>query len=143
VSFCSPAKLQILDINGTILQSFEDKHFIYPYYVTSNRTSIYVSDRSLKTVSKLNWQGQLIDIYRGLRKPSVMSLMDNGDVLVSDEKRNVIEKISEDFSTAKVLLDDLNDPYAICYCSKARKLFVSCYTLDPNVDNVIQIYKLT
>ncbi|XP_060554351.1 E3 ubiquitin-protein ligase TRIM33-like [Ruditapes philippinarum] len=130
VSFYNPAKLQILDMNGTILTTIDGKNiFKDPEYITCNRSSIYVSDWKMKTVTRLNWQGDVIGSYSGMSKSRGMSLSDDGTVFVCDNERNVIEEISEDCSTGKVVLENLNDPYTVCWCGETKKLYYSCNTV--------------
>jgi hypothetical protein len=128
VSFVNPAKLQILDMNGTILTTIDGKNiFKYPDNITSNRSSIYVSDSGMKTVTRLNWQGDVIGSYSGMSGPTGMSLSDDGTVFVCDWVRHVIEEISGDCSTGKVVLQDLKKPWAVCWCGETKKLYYSCY----------------
>ncbi|XP_060568473.1 uncharacterized protein LOC132727043 [Ruditapes philippinarum] len=144
VSFLNPAKLQIFDMNGTILTTIDGKNiFKYPWYITCNRSSIYVSDWDMKTVTRLNWQGDVIGSYSGMSDPRGMSLSDDGTVFVCDWERNVIEEISGDCSTGKVVLQDLKRPWAVCWCGETKKLYYSCNALDAKYDNFIHIYKLS
>jgi hypothetical protein len=144
VSFLNPAKLQILDINGTILTRIDGKNiFKYPHYVTCNRSSIYVSDRHMKTITILNWQGDVIGSYSGISAPRGMSLSDDGTVFVCDWERNVIEEISGDCSTGKVVMQDLKSPLAVCWCRKTKKLYTSCNDLYGVFNNVLHIHNLS
>jgi hypothetical protein len=143
VSFLTSAKLQILDMNGTILTTIDGKNiFKHPYYITCNRSSIYVSDWYMKTVTKLNWQGDVIGSYSGMSEPKGMSLSGDGTVFVCDTERNVIEEISEDCSTRKIVLENVNDPYTVCWCGETKKLYYSCCR-DNEKDNFLYIYKLS
>ncbi|XP_060597191.1 E3 ubiquitin-protein ligase TRIM33-like [Ruditapes philippinarum] len=95
VSFLNPTKLQILDVNGTVLTTIDRKNiFKDPCFIICNRSSIYVSDCSMKTVTRLNWQGDMVGSYNCIRMPSGMSLSDDGTVFVCCQERNVIEDIS-------------------------------------------------
>jgi uncharacterized coiled-coil protein SlyX len=143
VPFYNPAKLQILDMNGTILTTIDGRNiFECPWYITCNRSSIYVSDCNMKTVTRLNWQGGVIGSYSGISKPRRMSLSDDGTVFVCDYARNVIEEISGDCSTGKVVLQDLKTPLAVCWCGKTKKLYYSCLDLIINNTNYLQIHNL-
>ncbi|XP_060569207.1 uncharacterized protein LOC132727656 [Ruditapes philippinarum] len=144
VSFVDPAKLQILDMNGTILTTIDGKNiFKDPLYITSNRSSIYVSDSGMKAVTRLNWQGEVIGSYSGISNPAGMSLSDDGTVFVCDNKRNVIEEISGDCSRGKVVLKNLKNPYAICWCEETKKLYYSGGENDGQYDNFLHTYKLS
>ncbi|XP_053408503.1 uncharacterized protein LOC123559632 [Mercenaria mercenaria] len=143
VSFLYPAKLQILDTNGTILTTVRGKNiFSNPIYVTTNTNSIYVSDCEKKTITRLNWQGEVIGSYGGKTGPSGITLSNDGTVLVCDSTRNVIEEIAGDCSTGKVVLKDLNRPHALCWCAETSKLYFSCITKQNKHDNFVQVFKL-
>ncbi|XP_060600625.1 uncharacterized protein LOC132754055 [Ruditapes philippinarum] len=140
VSFLNPAKLQILDMNGTILTTIDGNNIFRSLGdVISNRSSIYVSDLGMKTVTRLNWQGDVIGSYSGMSYPRGMSLSDDGNVFVCDYDRNVVEEISGDCSTGNVVLQDLKGPVAVCWCGETKKLYYSWDSLD----NFLYIYKLS
>ncbi|XP_060568781.1 uncharacterized protein LOC132727327 [Ruditapes philippinarum] len=144
VSLLYPAKLQILDMNGTILTTIDGKNiFKNPWYIIYNRSSIYVSDCYRKTVTILNWQGDAMGSYSGMSDPRGMSLSDDGTVFLCDMDRNVIEEISGDCSTGKVVLQDLKRPQAVCWCRETKKLYYSCSAVDTKYYNSIHIYKLS
>ncbi|XP_060573341.1 uncharacterized protein LOC132731221 [Ruditapes philippinarum] len=143
VSFCNPTKLQTLDMNDTILTTIDGKNiFKDPWYIICNRSSIYVSDCKKKTVTRLNWQGDVIGSYSGMSYPTGMSLSDDGTVFVCDWERGVIEEISGDCSTGKVMLQNLKRPWAVCLCRETKKLYYSCYTLGEKYGNYLHIYNL-
>ncbi|XP_053396814.1 uncharacterized protein LOC123551332 [Mercenaria mercenaria] len=144
VSFVDPAKLQILDISGTILTTVKGENiFSRPLHVTTNTNSIYVSDYEKKTITRLNYQGEVIGSYSGMAQPQGITLSDDGTVFVCDRVRNVIEEIAGDCSTGKVVLKDLNAPFAVCWCAETCKLYFSCNTLQHNYDNFLQVFKLS
>jgi hypothetical protein len=144
VSLRSPAKLQILDMNGTILTTTDGKNiFKDPWYITCNRSSIYVSDCDMKTITKLNWQGEVIGSYSAMGYPTGMSLSDDGTVFVCDNGNCVIEEISGNCSTGKVVLQDLKRPWTVCWCGKTKKLYYSCYAWGEKYGNYLHIYNLS
>ncbi|XP_045216819.2 uncharacterized protein LOC123566614 [Mercenaria mercenaria] len=143
VSFVKPAKLQILDINGTVLTTVRGGNiFSMPVNVTTNTDSIYVSDWKMKKITRLNWQGEVISSYGGLTWPIGITLSDDGTIFVCDKKSNDIEEIAGDCSTGKVMLKNLNAPYAVCWCAETRQLFFSCNAL-PDKNNFLQVFKLS
>jgi hypothetical protein len=97
----------------------------------------------MKTVTRLNWQGDVIGSYSGMSFPMGMSLSDDGTVFVCNQGRNVIEEISGDFSTGKVVLQDLETSQAVCWCGKTKKLYYSCDDLGKKYGNYIHIYNLS
>ncbi|XP_045198981.2 uncharacterized protein LOC123553305 [Mercenaria mercenaria] len=144
VSFQHPAKLQILDTNGTVLTTVKGENiFSRPEYVTTNTNYIYVSDWDIKTITRLNYQGEVIGSYGGITLPYGITLSDDGTVFVCDRQRSVIEEIAGDCSTGKVVLKDLNDPYAVCWCAETCKLYFSCFTGHEKQDNFLQVFKLS
>ncbi|XP_060562029.1 uncharacterized protein LOC132721695 [Ruditapes philippinarum] len=144
VSFADPAKLQILDLNGVIQTTIDGNNiFKNPDYITSNRSSIYVSDIGMKTVTRLNWQGDVVGSYSGMSWPRGMSRSDDGSVFVCDYNRNVIEEVSGDCSTGNVVLKNLKNPYAVCWCGETKKLYYSSWQSDEKNDNFLHTYKLS
>ncbi|XP_060603946.1 E3 ubiquitin-protein ligase TRIM71-like [Ruditapes philippinarum] len=145
VSFRTPAKLQVFDMNGTLLTTIDGKNiFECPDNITCNKSSIHVSDRDMNTVTKLNWQGDVLGCYSGMSYPTGMSLSDDGTVFVCDMWRNVIEEISGDCSTGQVVLHDLETPRAVCWCKETKKLYYSCDTISGDTYNIfLHIYKLS
>jgi hypothetical protein len=143
VSFSDPTKLQTFDMTGTIMTTIDGKkNFKVPYYITCNRSSIYISDCHMKTVTRLNWQGDVFGSYSGISFPMGMSLSDDGTVFVCDWGRNVIEEISGDCSTGELVLQDLKTPRAVCLCGET-KLYYSCNALDEKYDNFLHIHNLS
>ncbi|XP_060586975.1 uncharacterized protein LOC132742554 [Ruditapes philippinarum] len=145
VTYRYPGKLQILEMNGTILTTTDDKIiFKDPDYVTCNKSSIYVSDRKMKSVTRLNWQGDVVGSYGCAGAPRGISPSNDGTVFVCGWDRNIIEEISEDCSTGKVVLQDVIDPFAVCWSDETKKLYFSCNcsTSDTNYD-FIYMHKLS
>jgi hypothetical protein len=97
----------------------------------------------MKTVTRLNWQGDVTGSYSGMSDPTGMSLSDDGTVFVCDRERNVIEEISGDCSTGKMVLKNLKNPYAVCWCGETKKLFFSAVQNDEKNNNFLHIYKLS
>jgi DNA-binding beta-propeller fold protein YncE len=138
VTYRYPAKLQILLKNGTILTTIDGKIlFKEPLHVTCNKRSIYVSDYGMKSVTRLNWQGDVIGSYSCTGLPRGISLSNDGTVFMCDVNRNVIEEISEDCSTGKVVLQDVIYPYAVCWSEERKELYLSC-----NNNDFLYIYEL-
>ncbi|XP_060589417.1 E3 ubiquitin-protein ligase TRIM71-like [Ruditapes philippinarum] len=142
VSFCDPAKVQIIDMNDTVLSTIDgETKFKNPQHILTNSHSIYVSDLELRRVVQLSWQGKMNGSYGVQGNPCGIALSDDGTVFVCDDKRNVIEEISGDCSKGEVLHEDLKSPQAVCWHSETRMLYYSCYCHDECYDNYIHIYK--
>ncbi|XP_045189900.2 uncharacterized protein LOC123547125 [Mercenaria mercenaria] len=144
VSFIDPAKLLILDTNGTILTTVRREDILMkPEYLTTNTHSVYVSDSVMRTITRLNWQGEVIGSYGGMARPYGMALSDDGSVFVCDYGRNVIEEIAGDCSTGNVVLRGLNSPRFVCWCAETSKLYFSCLTEQDKDDKFVQVFKLS
>jgi hypothetical protein len=86
----------------------------------------------------------VIGSYSCAGEPKGISLSDDGTVFVCGWRRHVIEKISEDCSTGKVVLQDVIKPYAVCWSEETKKLYFSCYTSNKNENyDTLYIYKLS
>ncbi|XP_060576859.1 uncharacterized protein LOC132734162 [Ruditapes philippinarum] len=144
VTYLCPTKLQILDMNGTILVTIDGKNiFQNPCFVTSNRCSIYVSDRLMQSLTRLNWQGDVLESYGDMGETRGISLSGDGTVFVCDRKRNVIEEISGDCSTGKIVLQGLNRPYTVCWSEETKMVYYSCEVEDEKHDNFLHSFKLS
>jgi hypothetical protein len=144
VSFIHPAKFQILDMNGTILTTIDGKNiFEYSWYIKCNRSSIYVSDRNMNTVTRFNWQGEVIGSCSIISSPLGMSLSDDCTVFVCNWEGNNLEEISGDCSTGKVGLQDLQGPQAVCWCGKTKKLYYSCDVWGEKYGNFLHIFNMS
>jgi hypothetical protein len=143
VSFYDPAKLQILDMDGIVFKTFRGQNdFGNPLYVEAISSSIYVSDTNKKTVTRINWCGQVIGSYDDMNETRGLSLSDDSTVFVCDRGRNVIEKISEDCFQGKVMLQDLKYPQAVCWCSETCKLYYSSGDGNGRDKNALHVYQL-
>ena len=141
VSFWNPSAVKILNMLGNILTSVDTDVLIQPRHVMTNSSSIYVSNSGMKTVTRLNWQGELIGIFGGMEKPKGTALSDVGTVFLCDRGRKVIEEISEDLATGRIVMKNLKHPYSISWCSKTKQLFYSCFA-GSKTDNCIYIVHL-
>ncbi|XP_053397062.1 uncharacterized protein LOC128556349 [Mercenaria mercenaria] len=151
VSFEDLSKLQILNTNGTVLKTvqanflsniFGTTIFRKPCYVKCSQNGIYISDSELKRVVRLNWECEMIGNYGGMSMPNGISVSDDGSVFVCDSVRYVIEKISGDFSTGKVVLKSLKDPHAVCWCAETSTLYVSCDSWNDQTSNFIRRFSI-
>ncbi|XP_053399355.1 uncharacterized protein LOC128557006 [Mercenaria mercenaria] len=144
VSYFSPGKLQILDINGTILTTVREEYvFGSLQYVAASQTGIFVCDNIMKRVASLNWQGDVTGVYQSEGKPQGIALSDDGTVYVCDKEQGVIEEISSDCCVGKAVLNALKNPRAVCWCSEQSLLYFSCSSEKKKYDNYLQIYKLS
>ncbi|XP_053401576.1 uncharacterized protein LOC128557679 [Mercenaria mercenaria] len=149
VTFQDPAMLKIMDLKGTILvtvtKNLRGKNiFIYPDYVTTNRHSIYVSDRAKHEVTWLNWRGELLGSYGTLGIPGGLAMLTDKSFFVSDYRGNKcnILNVTGDCRESKIVLKDLNNPLALCWCDASKTLYSSHYVYGEE-GNFIQMYKMS
>ncbi|XP_060584285.1 uncharacterized protein LOC132740409 [Ruditapes philippinarum] len=144
VSFCNPAKLQILDVNGTVLSDFTGENiFSNPVYVVACRDFIYVSDWNKGTITRLNWQGDVSGIYDVMDGPYGITLANKGTLFACDYSKGVIEEVSDDCSKGNILMSDLKRLETTCWCEETNELYFSNFTSDAEYDNFLQVYKLS
>jgi hypothetical protein len=114
VSYQDPAKVQILLNNGTVLQTIQDETiFKCPEYITSSDICIFVSDYTLKTVTKLNWQGEVTGKYVCTSRPSGLTMSDDTTVFVCYYDNNTIGEISGDCRKGQVVVKYIKKP-SVC-----------------------------
>ena len=143
VLFYNPPKLQILDLLGNVQTTVKGENILSPQNVTSNSRSIFVSDWGLKSVTILNWQGEVISTYDSMGLPSGLAVSGDGTFFVCDSERNAIEEIAEDGSSGKVLLKGVKTPSIVCWCADTKKLYYSSFTLSDKEDNFLKICNLS
>jgi tetrahydromethanopterin S-methyltransferase subunit G len=147
VTFLNPGKLQIMDLKGnTEITVKKDSNggniFSYPWYVTTNSHSIYVSDSLNNAVLRFNWQGEMIGSV-GIRGPRGITLLDDGSLLVNSHISNCIYRVSGDCKDSKTILENVDSPWAACWCAETSTLCVSRNSDDNDSDdNYIELYKM-
>ncbi|XP_060590735.1 uncharacterized protein LOC132745777 [Ruditapes philippinarum] len=143
VSYCKPAKVQILFINGTVLQTIQDENiFITPEYITANDNCIYVSDKEMKIVTKLNWQCQVTGKYICTDIPLGLTMSDYESLFVCYRDNNTIEEISGDCSDGQVVLKNIENPQAVYWSAETCTLCTSSHYYNIE-DNFIKLFKLS
>ncbi|XP_060571506.1 transcription intermediary factor 1-alpha-like [Ruditapes philippinarum] len=147
VTFIYPAKLQIMDLKGNIKITVEkdsngDSIFSCPWYVTTNSHSIYVSDKGKNAVIWFNWQGEMIGRNVDIVSPRGISLLDDGSFFVSDYWTNCIYRVSGDCKDRTTILENVEDPQAVCWCAETSTLYLSTYSNNTESNNIIKIYKM-
>ncbi|XP_060576966.1 E3 ubiquitin-protein ligase TRIM71-like [Ruditapes philippinarum] len=147
VTFTEPAKLQIMSLKGnpefTVQKdSNDDNIFSYPWYVTTNSDSIYVSDNGNDSILRFNWQGEMIGLV-GIKCPSDITLLHDGSLLVNDRYSKCIYmyKESDDSLDFENILEDVDSHCALCWCSETSTLCVSRFKKRSN-NNYIKLYKM-
>ncbi|XP_060599795.1 E3 ubiquitin-protein ligase TRIM71-like [Ruditapes philippinarum] len=148
VTFVRPAKLQIMDLKGnTEITVDKDSNggniFSYPSHVTTNSHSIYVSDGIKHVVLRFNWQGEMIGSV-GIKEPKGLTLLGDGSLLVNSYRSHCIHRVSGDCKDSKIILENLDRPYAVCWCAESSTLCVSRFynSYDDSDNNYIKLYKM-
>ncbi|XP_060569010.1 uncharacterized protein LOC132727497 [Ruditapes philippinarum] len=145
VTFSTPVKLQIMDLKGNIEITVEkdsngDSIFSRPLYVTTNSHSIYVSDKGENAVIWFNWQGQMIGRNVDIESPQGISLLDDRYFMVNDDVTFCIHRVSLDCKDRTTILENVEDPQAVCWCAESSTLYLStCSNIES--DNNIKMYK--
>jgi hypothetical protein len=146
VTFLNPGKLQVMDLKGnteiTVKKDSKGENiFSYPRYVTTNSDSIYVSDYGKHVVLRFNWQGEMIRLV-GIEAPTGITLLDDGSLLVNSYTSYCIHRVSGDCKDSKAILEDVDGPWAACWCAETSTLCVCRKKYDSD-DNYIRVYKMT
>jgi hypothetical protein len=143
VSYCKPAKVQILLSNGTVLQTIQNENiFQIPEYITTNDNCIYVSDFYMKTVTKLNWQCDVKGKYVCADVPRGLITSDDGTVFVCYCDSNIIEEISGDCSKGQVVVKDIQNPQSVYWSAETCTLYASSSFLTKE-RHFIKLFKLS
>ncbi|XP_060573726.1 E3 ubiquitin-protein ligase TRIM71-like [Ruditapes philippinarum] len=145
VTFLKPIKLQIMDLKGnTEITVDKDSNgcniFSHPGYVTTNSHSIYVSDYYKPAVLRFNWQGEMIGLV-GIKGLMGINLLDDGSLLVNSNKSHCIYRVRGDLKDTKTILEDVDSPFAACWCAETSTLCVSRLKEDSD-DKYIRLYKM-
>ncbi|XP_060590734.1 uncharacterized protein LOC132745776 [Ruditapes philippinarum] len=143
VSYLNPGKVEILLTNGTVLQTLEDGNiFNNPEYITTSDTCIFVSDYTLKTVTKLNWQCEVTGKYDCTASPRGLAMSNAGTVFVCYYDNDTIEEISGDCSEGQVVVKDIKNPQAVYLSADTCTLYTSNWD-NTREDNFIKLFKIS
>ena len=146
VTFRYPNSLKILDLNGNVLTAVSKTSggghiFEKPDYVATNCHSIYVTDLDKKALLWFSWEGEFMGSYRELVCPQGVTALDNGSVLVCDNRR--VLNVSGDCKESEVVLKyQIVCPRNTCWCAESKLLCVS-NSDDKGKRNEIQIYEVS
>ncbi|XP_053405550.1 E3 ubiquitin-protein ligase TRIM71-like [Mercenaria mercenaria] len=130
VSYDSPAKVEILDMKGTVLTTVTHntkggRLFKNPYYVQVNNHSIYVSDWGNTTITRLNWKGMETGSFTEFGQNKGIALSSEDTLFVCDFTRYKVFELSDDCTKRKIVTKSVKLPYALCWCNEAQTLYVS------------------
>ena len=140
ITFSCPAKFQILEKDGTILRTVmldSEGYLIFnePYYVTANNKHIMVSDHGEREITRLNWDGHVLDRFKSDGCPHGVTATDNSFLFVCGENIYQCNNRNE----IGVVVRDLKFPYTIVYSETNNFLFVSSHKGYDKNDNYVQV----
>ncbi|XP_060595731.1 E3 ubiquitin-protein ligase TRIM71-like [Ruditapes philippinarum] len=145
VSFSRPGKIQILLIDGTVLLTIRGENiFKNPLYITSNDNCIYVSDSEMKTVTKLNWHGEVKGKHVCTETPLGLSMTEDSSVFVCYSTNMIIEEILGDCTKGRVVVKDTRRSNALYWSTETCTLYTSTRSYkenDTEDNNYIHILK--
>jgi hypothetical protein len=143
VSYSKPAKVQILLINGTVLQTIKNENiFKIPQNITTGDNCIFVSDVALKTVTKLNWQCEVTGKYVCTASPRGLTMSDDGTVFVCYWDNNTIEEISGDCTEGLDVVKNIQNPLAVHWSAETCTLYTnSCFLTEKNFIKLLKLSK--
>jgi hypothetical protein len=142
VLYKHPVKVQILHINGTVLQTIQDENiFKEPRCIRTSDNYIFVSDYILQKVIKLNWQLEVTCKYHCLTTPHGLTMSDVGTVFVCYWSDHTITEISEDCSEEQIVVKDIRYPQAVYWSAETCTLFTSSLSFPES--DYIKLFKLS
>lgn len=142
VSSDFPGQIQILDINGSVLQKIELGHPVKTLTGWTSYTSIglspdhkmiYIADYEQDTVTCMTLKGKVRAIYRNrhLEKPLALTVDSKGFVYVSGLAR--VHELSPDLSQGRILLDrthKIHSVQCLLHCDTENALYVGMLLQD-------------
>lgn len=153
VSYTTPKpQVQILNLKGKVLQSIQhdpsENMFANPRYVTLSpeQNVIYISDFDKNTVSCVNTTGIIQWVYsnKELDGPLGIATGDAGSLYICSKKNHIIHVVSREgarLSDIQKSQSGFETPFAICYSSHYRALFVS--SAQPNHEDLNHLRRLS
>ncbi|KAL4230666.1 hypothetical protein ACF0H5_011042 [Mactra antiquata] len=152
VSYRSPAKVEILDMNGGTLFTIcgpgkNQDMFGLPGCVLldNDRDEVIVSDYQRNKVVKVDFDGQILAWYEhaDLKNPSGLTITKDGTIFACSETTHGLHAISRDFDRKKEILTNdkiLQFPGIISYSSADNKLYIN-NNIEGKHGNTILIYQ--
>ena len=134
VSFINPGSVDILDMSGMVLASFNTDStgnplFVCPFNLalSPDRKTIYVSDMGMSKVTSMTFDGKVKATYMddNLQQPCQMTVDGYGSIYVCGRLSHNIHQLSQNFAKLNVLSDQaLDEPVGVAYCKETHKLYV-------------------
>ncbi|XP_053399922.1 uncharacterized protein LOC128557135 [Mercenaria mercenaria] len=149
VSYINPAKIQIMDMNGYILKTFDKDYtnkplFSSPMHIAldTENTILYVSDSEKNTITGMTIDGKVKSIYKPkpLFRPTQIATDGSGTPFVCGHKSNNIHVLSSEKLHMDILVQGrgILQPTSLAYCKTNNKLFVGMTT-----SQVIRVFKIS
>ena len=147
ISYCRPAYIEILSMDGDVLHSFRDDNngqplFEWPHHITlsPDKTLIYVSDYEKHSVTCMTADGEVVATYKDqqLERPQGLVCDMDGAVCVCCWSNGTLHVLSPRCGRGRVLTQTGASPRGVAFCTTDHKLFVGHYQ-----SNTIQVCKIT
>ncbi|XP_053391117.1 uncharacterized protein LOC128553943, partial [Mercenaria mercenaria] len=131
VSFQKPPKIEVMDLNGTVLSSYSTDMIEKPLHVVcrSDGKEAYISDEKSDSVLCLNL---VKDTTRVVRKVNIdglkgIAICTDGSLFACSSNNHSIFHIMQN-GDAEIVLDAESNvvrPYTVSFCEKRNRLYVS------------------
>lgn len=130
VSFINPGSVNVLDLEGRILQKFSQS-FGVPWYVavSADGRSVYVSDSGQNAVTLMDSQGQVKNTFKDASLLGIRGLATDrsGSVYICGWGSNNVIQMTSYCSKEQTLQDGklrIGRPYCAAYCDVSDRLFI-------------------
>jgi len=150
VTFVSPAKLEILTLQGEVLHTLSQDHlgvalFKSPQYLAVYNGTIFVTDSHSNSVVKVSQDGYVLETYQdeALRNPQGIVATDEGNILVCGQDSHNIHSITSQCKKLSVSLgneDGIWWPHVIGHCRDRNAIYISSTSGEPDRDNYLRMY---
>jgi len=138
VSYVDPEKVELLDLQGTVLKSFSyhngEAMFLRPHYVCLSHAEdcVLVSDTIKNTVTKLSLHGDILGVYadKEMVEPEGICSTSDGGFLVSSYSKSLIQLVSKNLERVSHFLtevDGIEGVQTMYFDLKNCKLYVALY----------------
>jgi len=137
VSYQNPGRVEMMTMDGRVIDAMDNqkagKHlFQYPYYITSNKDDIFVSDNGTCTIIQMDRTLRITRTFSSpmLTSPCGIVSVSTDQLLVADRDSHSIVALNLTNGTVTPLLgqaDGIQRPHAVAWCPVSKKLYVRRY----------------
>jgi len=137
VSYANPGRVEMMTMGGRVIDAVDNQKagknlFQYPYYITSNKDDIFVSDNCTHMIIQMDRTLRITRTFTSpmLKEPHGIVSVSTDQLLVADVASHSIVVLNPTNSTVTPLLgraDGIQKPQAVVWCPVSKKLYVSRY----------------